>query len=178
MSTLIAVTYPDLDAAKQARAKVLELSAEELIRLEDIVVMERRDDGKIKLHQATGGSLTANGALTGALFGGLIGLLFFVPLLGMALGAAGGAAAGAGTDLGVNDDFMRKLGTDLTPGTAALFLLITQSTPDKVIPRLAPLGGEILTTSLSHEAEQHLRDAVAASRKPAESLPANSVAPN
>lgn len=175
MSTLIAVTYPSVDAAKQARAKVLELTAEELIRLEDIVVMERREDGKIKLHQAAG-SPTAGGALTGALFGGLIGLLFFVPLLGMALGAAGGAAAGASTDLGVNDDFMRKLGNDLTPGSAALFLLITESTPDKVIPRLAPLGGEIMSTSLSHEAEQHLRDAVAAARQQNAELPTNSVA--
>ncbi|MGB3439820.1 MAG: DUF1269 domain-containing protein [Actinophytocola sp.] len=164
MSNLIAITYPDLAAANQARDRVLELRAEELIRLEDIVVLERRQDGKIKLHQATG-SPTTSGALTGALFGGLIGVLFFVPLLGAALGAAGGAAAGSTVDTGVNDDFMRRLGAGLAPGAAALFLLITESTPDKVIPRLAPLGGELLTTSLSAEGEERLREAIDAARK-------------
>lgn len=163
MSNLIAITYPDLEAGKRARDRVLELRAEELIRLEDIVVLERKQDGKIKLHQATG-SPTAGGAITGALFGGLIGVLFFVPLLGMALGAASGAAAGSAADPGVNDDFMRRLGAGLAPGSAALFLLVTDSTPDKVIPRLAPLGGELLTTSLSAEGEERLREAIDAAR--------------
>ena len=53
------------------------------------MIVERKDDGKIKLHQP---SLAGAGALGGAAWGGLIGLIFLVPFFGMAIGAASGAA--------------------------------------------------------------------------------------
>ena len=84
------------------------------IELDDLVIVERRDDGKIKLHQP---SMAGAGAAGGALWGGLIGLIFLMPLFGMAIGAASGAAAGALTDAGVDDKFMKELGEQLTPGT-------------------------------------------------------------
>ena len=81
----------------------------------------------------------AGGAAGGALWGGLIGLIFFVPLLGMAVGAATGAATGALTDIGVDDNFMKDLGAKLTPGAAALIVLVHRATPDKVLPEIAQL---------------------------------------
>ncbi|MEV4398669.1 DUF1269 domain-containing protein [Nonomuraea sp. NPDC049607] len=162
MSNLIAIAYPDVQTAMSVRDRLGQMQKENLIKLADAAVVERREDGKIKLHQAT--SLAGMGAAGGALWGGLIGLLFLMPLLGMALGAAGGAVGGALTDTGVNDDFMRELGAKLEPGTAALFLLVVQSTPDKVIPEIAQYGGDILQTSLSHEQEEQLRATAEAAR--------------
>ncbi|MEU5866516.1 MULTISPECIES: DUF1269 domain-containing protein [unclassified Nonomuraea] len=162
MSNLIAIAYPDVQTAMSVRDRLGQMQKENLIKLEDAAVVERRQDGKIKLHQAT--SLAGAGAAGGALWGGLIGLLFLMPLLGMALGAAGGAVGGALADTGVNDDFMRELATKLEPGTAALFLLVVQSTPDKVIPEIAQYGGHILQTSLSHEQEEQLRATAQAAR--------------
>lgn len=121
------------------------------------------DDGKIKLHQSN--STTGFGAASGALWGGLIGLIFFMPLLGMALGAGAGALGGSMTDVGVDDDFMKQLSAKLEPGTAALFLLVVNSTPDKVIPQVAQYGGHIIQTSLSTDQEAHLREAVQAATK-------------
>ncbi|MER6950248.1 DUF1269 domain-containing protein [Nonomuraea sp. NPDC000554] len=158
MSHLIAIAYPDVATANQVRDKLFGLQKENLIQLEDVAVVERRPDGKIKLHQTR--STVGVGAAGGALWGGLIGLLFFMPLLGMALGAAGGAAGGAMTDVGVDDSFMRELGTKLAPGTAALFVLVVRSTPDKVLPEVAKFGGHIMKTSLSNEAETQLRQAL------------------
>jgi uncharacterized membrane protein len=163
MSDLIAVAYPDLTTANSARDRLIELNREHTIELADLAVVEHRSDGKIKLHQ-TGGSNTATGALGGALWGGLIGLLFFVPLLGMAVGGATGAAIGAGTDTGVDDAFMRNLSQNLAPGSAAVFALVAKRNPDKVVPELAPLGGELIHTSLSDADEQALRDAVRAAQ--------------
>lgn len=160
MSHLIAISYPDVQTATTVRDKLFELQKQNLIKLADAAVVERRPDGKIKLHQAH--SLVGMGAASGALWGGLIGLLFLNPLLGMALGAAGGAAGGALTDVGVDDKFMRELGAKLESGTAALFLLVVESTPDKVIPEIAQYGGNILQTSLSHEQEEQLRETVKA----------------
>jgi uncharacterized membrane protein len=100
------------------------------------------------------------GAAGGALWGGLIGLLFLAPVVGMAVGAASGAVAGKMTDVGVNDNFMKDLGEKLPAGGAALIVLGRSDAPDKVIERVKPYGGQVIQTSLSDEAEQHLRDAI------------------
>ncbi|MFJ2034351.1 DUF1269 domain-containing protein [Streptosporangium sp. NPDC087985] len=160
MSHLIAIDYPDVATATTVRDRLLEMQKEKLITLEDVAVVERRQDGKIKLHQMT--STTGIGAAGGALWGGLIGLLFFMPLLGMALGAGAGALGGAMTDVGVDDKFMKDLGSKLEPGTAALFMLVVKSTPDKVIPQIAQYGGRIIQTSLGTEEEAQLRTAAKA----------------
>ena len=57
MSSLVAIAYPDVATAEQVRAELIQATKERLITLDDAVVVERRADGKIKLHQ--GRSLTA-----------------------------------------------------------------------------------------------------------------------
>ncbi|BFV57638.1 DUF1269 domain-containing protein [Kitasatospora sp. CMC57] len=165
MSNLFAIAYPDLATAEQVRSTVFGLQKQKLIELEDAVVVERRQDGRIKLHQAV--STAGAGAASGALWGGVIGLLFFMPFLGAAVGGATGAAVGATTDVGVDDNFMRQVGEHLTPGSAAVFLLVRKATADKVIPAVAQYGGQIIQTSLSTEAETELRATVEAARSQA-----------
>ncbi|MEU1202215.1 DUF1269 domain-containing protein [Streptomyces sp. NPDC005813] len=162
MSNLFVIAYNELATANQVREKLFELSKQHLVELEDAVVVERRDDGKIKLHQAV--SHTAVGAAGGALWGGVIGLLFLAPLLGAAVGAAAGAAGGAVTDTGINDNFMKDLSQNLRPGAAALFVLVKQAAADKVVPQIAEFGGQLVQTSLSQEQEDALREAIAAAR--------------
>jgi uncharacterized membrane protein len=162
VSNLIAVSYPDVATAEKVRGLLADLQKQKLIQVEDAVVVERREDGKVKLHQAV--STTGAGAAGGALWGGLIGLLFFMPFLGAAVGAATGAAVGSAQDFGVDDNFMRQVGQKLTPGAAALFVLVKDSVPEKVIPQVAPFGGQLIQTSLSTEDETHLREAVQAAR--------------
>jgi uncharacterized membrane protein len=158
MSTLVAVAYPDVATAQRVRQELVEAAKEHLVTLEDAVVVEHRPDGKIKLHQAM--STTGAGAAGGALWGGLIGLIFLAPLLGMAVGAASGALAGKLSDVGVNDDFMKNLGASLEGGKAALIVLGSTEAGDKVIERIKGYGGDVIQTSLSSEAEEHLRDAL------------------
>jgi uncharacterized membrane protein len=158
MSNLIAVAYPDVTTARNVASELGQLSKEQSIVLDDIVVIERRPDGKVKLHQAI--STAGAGAAGGALWGGLIGLIFLAPLLGMAVGAAAGGAAGALTDVGVDDKFMKDLGANLKEGGAAVVVLVRQSTPDKVLPRISQFGGEVIQSSLDDETEQRLQDAL------------------
>ncbi|GAA0990630.1 DUF1269 domain-containing protein [Acrocarpospora macrocephala] len=162
MANLIAIAYDDVSTAVDVRDKVQQLQKERLIELRDMAIVERTMNGKIKMKQMVG--TTGAGAAGGALWGGLIGLIFFMPFLGMAVGAATGAAIGAMSDVGVDDKFMKDLAEGLKPGAAALFLLIDKSTPDKVIPQLAPYGGRIIHTSLSKDQEDQLKHAVAAAR--------------
>jgi uncharacterized membrane protein len=119
-------------------------------------------DGKIKLHRP---SLVGRGAAGGALWGGLIGLIFFMPLFGLAIGAASGAAVGALSDAGVDDSFMKQLGENLTPGTAAVIALVRQVTLDKVLGEIQ-IPGRVIQTSLDNETEERLQHALAAAGRP------------
>ena len=163
MSNLIAVAYPDVETAEKVRALLADLQKQKLIQVEDAVVVERREDGRVKLHQAV--NATGRGAAGGALWGGLIGLIFFMPFLGAAIGGATGAAVGSAQDYGVDDDFMRRVGENLTPGAAALFALVHDAVPEKVIPQVAPFGGQLIQTSLGTDAETHLREAIKAAQE-------------
>ena len=158
MSTFVAICYPDEHKAHEVRLELAKLQQEYLIDLEDAVVAVKNEKGKVKLHQAV--NLTAFGAARGGLWGSLIGLLFFNPLLGAAVGAAAGAASGALTDIGVNNDFMKKLADGFQPGTSALFVLVWSATPDRVHEEIKKYGGTVLQTSLSHEDEAKLQAAL------------------
>ena len=159
MSNLIAVAYPDVDTAGHV--------ADELAAADEGAVDRARGHGRRRAparrqgQAAPGGSTAGVGAAGGALWGGLIGLIFLVPLFGMAVGAATGAAAGALTDVGVDDKFMKTLGEKLREGGAALVVLVRQSTPDKVLPRISQYGGEVIQSSLDNEAEARLEAALA-----------------
>jgi uncharacterized membrane protein len=95
----------------------------------------------------------AAGALQGTLWGSLLGLLFLNPLLGAAMGASVGASAGATTgalrDIGINDAFIQATGETLQPGTSALYVLVRQATPDRVIAAVQRYAPTVLHTSLS-----------------------------
>jgi uncharacterized membrane protein len=165
MSDLIAVAYPDRQTAETVRDRLIQLTTERSIDLEDAVVVDREENGKVKLHQIR--KPAAAGAAGGALWGGLIGLLFLAPLLGMVVGAAAGGAAGALTDTGVNDQFMKQLGAKLPNGGAALIVLVRKVTPDKVLPQIQQYGGEVIQTSLDDDSEARLREVLEGSETPA-----------
>jgi uncharacterized membrane protein len=157
MANLVAIAYDDVDQAQQVTQTLGGLMKEHSIELEDVVIVEHRAGGKIKLHQP---SMAGIGATGGALWGGLIGLIFFMPLLGMAVGAASGAAAGALSDHGIDDNFMKELGDKLPEGGAAVFVLVREATADKVVPEVAKFGGHVIQSSLSNEQEAALQEAL------------------
>ena len=162
MSQLIAVTYPDAFKAEEVRVKLWKLQREYLIELEDAVVVTKDNAGKVKLHQAV--NLTALGALSGGFWGTLIGMVFLNPLFGAGLGAAWGAASGALADVGINDAFMTTLAEKLIPNSSALFVLVRNATPDRVVAEIAEYGGTVLRSSLSHEDEAKLQTALTKGR--------------
>ncbi len=158
MSTFVAIAYDDPHKAEEVRLALLKLQREYLIDMEDAVVAVKNEEGKIKLHQAV--NLTAAGALSGGFWGTLIGLLFLNPLLGAAVGASAGAVSGALTDIGINDDFMKKLAADLKNNSSVLFVLVRKATPDKVVEEIKQFGGKLVQTSLTHEDEAKLQAAL------------------
>lgn len=159
MSDLIAIIYPSEAKAEDVRQRLFKLQKEYLISISDAVIAVKTDAGPVKLNQLV--NTTAIGAASGSFWGLLIGLIFLNPLLGVALGAASGALGGALSDYGINDAFMKDLSASMQPGNAALFVLIKNMTPDKVLREIQDAGGTVLKTSLDDTKEQQLRDALA-----------------
>jgi uncharacterized membrane protein len=155
VSTLIAIAYPDEATAKRALAKLGELQKQQLIAIDDAVIATH-DGDNIMLYQAMG--LTAAGAAGGALWGGLFGLIFLMPIAGMAIGAATGAIAGHFSDYGIDDKFAKEMGAKVTPGKAALVLLIRSATAERVVAEMKKenFGGELIQSNLSSEDEAKL----------------------
>jgi uncharacterized membrane protein len=166
MSDLIAVGFKGEHTADEVLNKLQALQKEYLIDLEDACVVVRDQAGKVHLKQAL--NLTSTGAKTGgiqgAMWGTFIGLLFLNPLIGMvagaALGAGSGALAGRLSDYGINDDFIRSVGSTIEPGSSAVFVLVRSVTADRVLPELQPFEGKVLRTSLSNEQEARLQQAL------------------
>ena len=155
MSDLVVVGFDDEHTAFEMRAELAKLQKEYLISMEDVVVVTKGENGKVKLHQAV--NLTAAGAVGGTFWGMLIGMIFLNPLLGAAVGAGAGAISGKLSDIGVDDKFMKELGETFKPGTSALFVLVRKVTPDKVLEALKGFKGKVLQTSLAKDKEEELQ---------------------
>ncbi|QMV12726.1 DUF1269 domain-containing protein [Streptomyces lincolnensis] len=135
------------------------LRTERSPHLADAVLVTRDEGGKVKIHSSENPGV--DGAVSGAIWGGLIGLLLLQPLLGAATGAAtGGVTAAVSADEDDNTDFINQLGHRLQPGGAAVIALVIDATEEKVLPRIAPYGGDLLHTSLTLAEEQRLRAAI------------------
>jgi uncharacterized membrane protein len=158
MSTLVVLKFDSVEGARQMRDRLLDLQKQQLLQVEDAAIMSKDANGKPKLEQLH--NLAGAGALGGAFWGMLFGLLFFIPILGLAVGAAAGALAGSMSDVGIDDKFIKQVGESITPGTAALFLLVSNVTVDKVLDQIKDIKFEVLQTNLSTEQESQLRSSL------------------
>jgi uncharacterized membrane protein len=82
-----------------------------------------------------------------------------VPLLGAAIGAGMGALTGSLGDIGIDDDFIKQVKEEVTEGDSALFTLTSEAKLGKMVDELRQYGFEVISTNLSAEQEQKLREA-------------------
>jgi uncharacterized membrane protein len=91
---LYIAAYNDPDAARADWDAIKELARDDLIKVDGLILVSRRNDGKI--HVDDNFHETAKGAAWGAVGGAVVGLIFPPSLLAGALVGAGlGAGAGA-----------------------------------------------------------------------------------
>lgn len=155
MATLSVLTFQTVDGADEVLSHVGSMQKQQLINVHDAAVVRRGDNGKPKIQQAR--SLVGEGALGGAFWGMLIGMLFLAPWLGAAIGAATGGLSGKMADFGIDDSFIREVGSKLSPGTSALFVLTSDAVVEKVAAELKGIDFEITHTNLPPEQEAELR---------------------
>ncbi len=119
------------------------------------MIVVRHADGKPQTKQLK--RFAGNKALGGTFWGFLIGIIFFVPVLGALVGAVMGTAYAFLHDAGIPDDFIKQVSETVTPGTSALFLLVS-SDPGQVLLRLKEFNGKLIQTTLSDESVDHLKN--------------------
>jgi uncharacterized membrane protein len=79
----------------------------------------------------------------------------------MAIGAGMGALTGSMTDVGIDDEFIKRMRSEIQPGTSALFLLTTGAVVDKVRSAFAGQDIVLVESNLSGEQEDRLREVFA-----------------
>jgi uncharacterized membrane protein len=157
MATLTVWKFPTPLGAEQAEQTLEQLQKQELIKIHDAAIVSYPAGAKKpKTRQVN--NLTGAGALGGSFWGLLFGLIFFVPLLGMAIGAGMGALAGSMSDVGIDDDFIKAMRDEITPGTSALFVMTSDAVLDKVHQAFAGQPMQLVQTNLSADQESKLRE--------------------
>jgi uncharacterized membrane protein len=161
MATMTVWKFPTPDGAQAAESTLLDLQKQGLVNIHDAAVVSFPEGAKkpktTQLHNLSGA-----GALGGAFWGLLFGLIFLVPLLGAAIGAGVGAFAGSLTDVGIDDDFIARVRSEIKPGTSALFLLTSDVVVDKVRDEFAHTPMILVESNLSNEEEEKLREVFSA----------------
>jgi uncharacterized membrane protein len=157
MATLTVWKFDTADGADRAVEILRDLVDDDALTLHDAATVSWPSDRKKpKTRQLS--NLAGKGALGGAFWGLLFGLLFFVPVIGIAVGAATGAAAGALSDVGIDDSFIDKVRSEVTPGTSALFALTSDADMDKVGPAFEGFHPTLIQSNLAAEDEARLME--------------------
>ncbi|CAN5567255.1 hypothetical protein BH23CHL8_BH23CHL8_01330 [soil metagenome] len=157
MAELVVIGYPDVGTACKALDTVQQLELDGTLLTGGAAVVRRTATGDVEMVARTA---PASGEATlGGYWGLLFGLLFLVPP-GASVGAPKEALTGVLGTWGIRDEFRSRVSAVLIPGTAALALFVARTASDKVLPALAPLGGEVMGTPLSEDAEVEIQHAV------------------
>ena len=160
MTTVTVLSMPTPDGAATALSVIQDLQKQQLIKVLDAAIVSW-PVGKKSPATKQLVSMMQVGALGGMFWGLLLGVIFMMPLFGMAVGGAMGALGGAFRDYGIDDDFINKVRSQVKEGTSALFLMTTDAVLDRVVDAMKAVKFEIISTNLSKEQEQKLREAFA-----------------
>ncbi|MEU7790285.1 DUF1269 domain-containing protein [Amycolatopsis sp. NPDC049159] len=165
MAALTVWRFPTAEGAENALELLRQLQKQQLISIADAAYVSWPENRK-KPKTTDLGSLTGTGALGGGFWGLLFGLIFLVPLLGMAVGAAIGALTGSLAHVGIDEEFITTVRSQVTPGTSALFVMSGDTVLDRVVEPFKETGATLLSTNLSAEEEARLRDAFGEAEEP------------
>ncbi|MEU9999799.1 DUF1269 domain-containing protein [Streptomyces sp. NPDC050848] len=160
MSELIVIGYDDTSVAKKAFKAVQELQKNHVVDLNGLAVVSVDEDGETHVDTPAKSEKVAVSATAGALWGMVLGIVILTPAVGV-VGAAVGGLIGKLSQMGIDNDFRRKVDSLLKPGSAAVVIMATKVTEDKFAAAMQSFGGTLLKTSLAEEDEKALAEQLA-----------------
>jgi uncharacterized membrane protein len=158
---LIALTFPDMYTADEARAALLRMQGEKLIEIEESAVLVRITADSYRVSQDTNivSERQHTGHVLGLVTAAVTGTLPFI----MA-GTLAGRMVGKFTDTGVTNDFIKEIKARMDPGTSAL-LLYVHTNPEhrsEIIERMSKFSPVILQSNMPPELQEEIEQAMAA----------------
>jgi uncharacterized membrane protein len=125
---LVGVAFRQRLMAQEYLMAMSRLRSEGSLRLKDAVIVEKRDNGDVKVTE-TIDPTPGRSALNGAMWTGLLGLFVGGPvgwLAGIGIGAGAGAMTAKLVDLGIPDEWVDWFKQVVQPGTSAVIILAEQ----------------------------------------------------
>ena len=127
-SVLVGVAFRQRLMAQEYLMAMSRLRSEGSLRLKDAVIVEKHDNGSVKVTE-TIDPTPGRSALNGAMWTGLLGLFVGGPvgwLAGIGIGAGAGAVTAKVIDLGIPDEWVDWFKQVVQPGTSAVIILAEQ----------------------------------------------------
>ena len=146
MSDLVVITFTTQDAGLAALKHVRDVGACDRAD----VCPTPRSSRRTPTARSTSRTRSAAGPRSARSAAGLLGLLLgvvFFPVLGIAIGAAIGAAIGHSVSSHVDQDFVKDIQAELTPGTSALFAVV-KANPSALVAAVRGFDGKVYQTTL------------------------------
>lgn len=161
-STIVIITFDEMEKAGQVLESVHSLEKENLIVLKDAAVVVKDESGKVKAKE-TGDVSTRRGVITGGSLGLIIGIVLGGPVGGLVVGGLLGAFTAKKIDLGISNEKIKSVTADMQKGTSALFLQVEKvDKKEWLIALVRDSGGKVAEIDLADEAEiavdEHLAD--------------------
>ena len=175
MSKVIFVGFDTEQQARTGEWVLHELHREGPITLYNVALVVRDASGKVAVRERP--KVRPVGTAGGLLVGGLIGLLGGP--VGAAVGLGAGALAGASFDLsraGVDEDFVRDVGTHLHRGQAALLAEIDEDWEGPLDRRMEAIGGRVLRQTRQQIDDGYFEQMIELSQEELASLEAEQLA--
>jgi uncharacterized membrane protein len=136
---LYIAVYDDPEAARGDWDVIKQLARDEVVRLDGLVLVSRRHDGKI--HVDDNFHETAKGAALGAVGGAVIGLIFPPAFLASAaVGAGVGAGAGALVSAGEKAEIRADVEETLPLNSSGIVAIFEEQWADDVAKALSNAG--------------------------------------
>jgi uncharacterized membrane protein len=144
--------FEDPEGAEHAASILKNAEADRLVKvLDHAVVTWPAGADKPTTHHAHDDP--KRGAAWGVFWGILTGALFTVPIVGGVAGAAPGALAQAPTGVGISEDDLARIRTEVVEGTSALFAVTEEGNLDRLGERFRGVDHKLIHTNLT-EAER------------------------
>jgi uncharacterized membrane protein len=159
---MLVVSFPGEGTADEALTALRKMESEATVDLESsAVIVRRQENDKVTIRENKDYN-AQQGAIVGAAGGLLLGaLLGKGAIKGALLGAGAGAVSGEFIDMGLDDDFLKEVGDQLSPGHSALVALVDEMHVDEAMEELSRFeGGTVLHHELGDEAYEKLSEAV------------------
>jgi uncharacterized membrane protein len=166
VENVVVVGFTEPSKTYQALSVLKECSAEGRIGLESAAIVERTEDGKLRIPESVD-----NDELVGMASGSLIGMLIGVlgGPLGVLVGWGAGAMMGGAFDVDravTSDEALTVLGRAIPPGTTAVIASVEEPAVEVIDTEMYKLGGEVTRRPVAEvmgelEAAEEAADAAA-----------------